>query len=573
MKKFFLRIFPFLVILFFSLFACQKLFNSQFYTSHDGEGHVIRLIEFDNALSEGQFPVRFAKRINHGLGYPYFNFNYPFIYYLGVGLHHAGFSYVTAFKALMILSVLLSGFGMYLFCKKYFSTIASLTASIFYILAPYRLLVMYVRGSVAEEFALGLLPFLFLAVELLIEKKKGSFWFFIFILSVLITAHNITAFFATPFLVLYFFLRILRKREKKELIAKLVSVILLSGMLTAFFWFPALYEAPNTKLAELTQDYKLFFPSVSEIIYSPWGFGAYLQGNVPGKMSPQIGIIHVAIAVVAIILLCFRLFTKKREEKDNLFLGFILVALICFFLLFPTSLFIWDHAFYLQLVQHPWRLVGYIIMSTSIAAAYSISCIKNKKLAMACFVIIVAILLYTTRNMIRVNMYVPFRNPFDYSQVYGPSTTSKDEHMPRLAPRVYQDPNPNGDLIASTSGTVKRIVWRSTYHKFIVHLSKAADLRDNTSYFPGWKGYVDGRQVPLLYITDEFYRLRVHVPKGNHIVEFKYSEIWYRLIADILSLLTLFSIVVILVVVWIKQKSSKKFQKKLKTAPNVKKTK
>ena len=41
-----------ILVLFLSLFASQKLFVDKFYTSHDGEGHVIRLIEFDQAISE-----------------------------------------------------------------------------------------------------------------------------------------------------------------------------------------------------------------------------------------------------------------------------------------------------------------------------------------------------------------------------------------------------------------------------------------------------------------------------------------------------------------------------------------
>lgn len=573
MKKFFFKVLPFLIILLFSLLACQKLFNPQFYTSHDGEGHVIRLIEFDASLHDGQFPVRLAKRINHGLGYPYFNFNYPFIYYTGVGVHALGLSYVDSFKTLLILAVILGGVGMFFFSANFYRRLPALIAALFYIIVPYRFLNMYVRGAVAEAFALGLVPFLFWAVEYLVRRKKGSMLLFIIVLSVLIVSHNITVFFTAPLLTLYFFLRILRQKEKKELILKYISVFIVSAGLTAFFWFPALYESKLTKLVELTSDYKAFFPSVSEIIYSPWGFGPYLQGNVPGKMSPQIGIIHVGVVLLALVLLLSRCVKKKLEEKDFLLLGFILVALLCFFLLFPFSVFLWDHTYYLQLVQQPWRLIGYIVLSTSIAAGYVISLIKNKKIQIIASVILVICLFYTNRNHIRVNQYVNFNNPFENAQVYGPSTTSKDEHMPRFAPWVYQDPNPNGDIIASTSGTVSRTIWKSNYHKFKLDLKEDAEFRDNTSYFPGWEGFLDGKKVSLLYQKDEFYRLRIAVPKGRHIAEFRFGETWYRTAADLLSLMTFSSIVGILaVVLWIKQKNLKKFPKKLKHVLNVKKT-
>lgn len=543
MRNLFVRTLPFLIILVFSLYASSKLFSPQFFTSHDGEGHVIRMIEFDHALKEGQFPVRFASRIYHGVGYPYYNFNYPLIYYFGEALYFLGLSFLNSFKVILFISVFLGGLGVYLFSRKYFSVLPSLTAAIFYILAPYRFLVMYVRGALAEGLALGLLPFLFLFTQDLIERKTRGFWGLIIVVSILIASHNITAFYTTPFLIFYFLLSILKNKDKRQLIKKFVLVFIISALLTCFFWLPALYEEPNTKLTELSEDYKFFFPTVSELVYSPWGFGPYKQENIPGKMSPQLGAVFVLVAVVAIINLILRSLRKKLQKKDYLLLGFLGISLVLFFLSTPFSIFIWDNFYYLRLVQHPWRIVGYMVLAVSISAAYLVSFIKNKILSYFFFFILLILIIYSTRNMVRVNMYIPFNNPFDSSPLYGFSTTSKDEHIPRVAHRVREDPNPNGDLIASSSGTAKRVLWKTTHHRFILDLKKSSDFRDNTNYFPGWEGFVDGKKVPLKYSTDELYMLRVNVPEGKHTVEFKYSEVWYRLIADLLSLFTLCAIV------------------------------
>lgn len=573
MKKLFYISLPLIFIIVISLFASQKLFNPLFFTSHDGEGHVIRIIEFASSLQDGQFPVRLAKGINYGLGYPYFNFNYPFIYYFALVFYFLGFGAVASFKILLFVSVLLSGIGMYLFARLFFNKISALTAALFYVLVPYRFLNMYVRGAVAEAFALGLLPFLFLSVELLLRKKRFSLSLFVLTLSILIMSHNITVFLTAPLLTVYFLLRVSGKKNKIELLLKYISGFFLSALLTAFFWFPALYESRLTKLAELTEDYRLFFPSVQEMIYSPWGFGPYLQGSVPGKMSPQIGLIHVGVAVLVVALLSYRLLLRKREEKDFLILGFILVAVICFFLLFPFSIFLWDHVFYLQLVQHPWRLAGYIVFCIAFSAGYVMSMFKNKVLSIGLIIFFLLVLGYFNRNHIRVNMYVEFYNPFESSLTYGPSTTSKDEHMPRHAPRVFEQPS-EGDLFASTSGTFERTVWKSNYHKFKLDLSQAAEFRDNTSYFPGWQVFIDGKKAPLLHEKDEFYRLRVAVPAGKHIVESKFGEPEYRLIADIVSLVTLACVVIMCVLqclIWQKQKkkNSRKSMTKSSHAKNV----
>lgn len=513
------------------------LLSDKFYTSHDGEGHVIRMIEFDKAIKDVQIPVRLAQRINHGLSYPYFNFNYPFIYYASFLLHKLSFDFVTVFKIIMFASVFMGGASMYLFSRYYFDEFSSFVASVFYIIVPYRFLNMYVRGTVAESFALGLLPFLFFSIEYLVRKR--NMWPFVAVVSLMLLSHNITALFAIPLSVLYFIIRT-RKEKKKPIVYKTIVIGLsLSLSLTAFFWLPAIAENGLTKLADLTQDYRDFFPSIKDIIYSPWGFGAFKQGDEEGKMSPQIGIVHSLISLVAFITLFVRVKSNKGfEKKDSFLLTFLLLSLICFFLMFPTSLFLWDHSYYLKLVQHPWRLVGYVVFGASIGAGYVISNFSQNKIKILVALLLLGLLIYANRNHIRVNQYVVFQDPFEKSSVYGPSTTSKDEHMPKFAPRIFQDPNPDGDVFPPEKGMSKRLVWKSNYHLFTVDAKSAIDFRDNTSYFPGWKAFIDGKESEIQYKTDGLWRLRVHIPEGLHKVEFFFGETNYRLAADLTSLIT-----------------------------------
>lgn len=540
------KLLPILIIFIFSLFASQKLFSDKFYTSHDGGGHIIRMIEFDEALREGQFPVRIAKRINHGLGYPYFNFNYPFIYYLSTGLTVLGLSFVNAFKAILVISLIIGGVSMYFFTRHFFDKTGALVSAIFYTIAPYRFLNMYVRGTVAEVFALGLLPLSFLSIEFIVREKKSSSILFIVVTSLLILSHNITALLALPLVFLYFLFRIKGKKQKRKRVKKLLFGFIGALLLTTFFWLPAVLENRLTKLVELTEDYRAFFPSPIEVLYSPWGFGSYVQGEMPGKMSPQIGLAHLLVVLLAIVIFLVRFSKRKIAAQDGFFLVFIFLAMVTLFLMFPPSIFLWDHVYYLQLVQHPWRLVGYTILSASVAAGYFVGQLKGEKIKFTLAVGLVLFLLYANRNHIRVNQYIEFENPFLVSEVYGPSTTSKDEHMPRLAPRVYETPNQNGDIFPSSAGQSKRIVWKSNYHAFDLLLKADANFRDNTSYFPGWVGQIDGKETEILYEEDGFRRLLVHVPEGTHKVEFLFKETWYRQLADIVSVSALAGFLLIL---------------------------
>ncbi len=573
MKKVFIFCLPLLIILIASLFASQKLFNPLFYTSHDGEGHVIRLIEFNKSLSDGQFPVRLAGRVNYGLSYPFFSFNYPLVYYGGELIHKLGYSFIESFKIISFLAVLLGGLSMYCLVKRHFGVFPGIVSSIFYMLAPYTLLNMYVRGDIAESLGLGFFALFLLSIDLFVHSKRHV-GFVIFAWTCLILSHNITAAIGSGIGLLFFFMLIMKNRDRKKLLFEFVISGLLVTLLTAFFWVPVVFETTQTKLVQLTEDYTHFFPTLKELIYSPWGFGPFKEGVSPGKMSPQIGIVHSFIFVFSLFVVSFFVLFKKSTPDKNFILFFLIFGIICFFLASPFSLFIWDAFYPLRFVQLPWRLVGYIAISAAICVGYLLFLVKNKNIKYILGILLVALLLYTSRNQIRVNMYVPFHNPFETSLIYGPSTTSKDEHMPRHAPRVFETPPP-GNLFASTSGTFKRDIWKSNYHKFTLDLSEGAEFRDNTSYFPGWEVYLDGEKVPVLYKNDEFYRLRITVPEGKHTVEAKFGETWYRLFADIVSLITFCCILIVAViqcVLWQKQKTknSKKLLTKSSSAKNAK---
>ncbi len=100
MKKFSLLILIAVIVL-----VCIPLFRPGFFVSDDGGWMVIRLSAFYQSLREGQFPVRFLGRLNHGYGYPVANFLYPGYMYIGSVIHFLGFSFVNTVKIILAGSV------------------------------------------------------------------------------------------------------------------------------------------------------------------------------------------------------------------------------------------------------------------------------------------------------------------------------------------------------------------------------------------------------------------------------------------------------------------------------------
>lgn len=524
---------PLLLIVILAILACSKLIAGSFYTSHDGEGHVIRMEEFDSSIKEGQFPVRIAKRINHGLGYPFFNFNYPAVYYSSEAIHSLGFNFVDTFKILMFASVFLGGIGIYLFCNQYVDSTSSLAASFLYILAPYKFLDMYVRGDVAESLGLAILPLCLLSAEKLAKGNKNILFSLPFIF--LILTHNITAMVGIALCAVFF---AIRSELNRKSTLNFLFVMIIALVICAFFVIPALYESQFTKISELSYDYKNFFPNLSEIFYSKWGFGTFVQGFYPGKMSPQIGVIHSMLLLLSIPSIFF-----VKGKNKSVILFFLISALIFLFLALPSSKFIWDTFLALRFVQIPWRFVGYIVLAVSILTAFLFDKFRLKPIAL---LVLFVILFYFCRNQIRVNQYIDFNDPFLHSQIYDGSTTSKEEHMPIWAPRVYENPNPNGDIVKGL-GSATRTIWKSNYHLFRLNIEDTGMFRDNTSYYPGWIAKLDGREVEINYKKDEFGRLLIDVPKGQHKIEFFFGETPLRLLADYISLFGILGFIILVV--------------------------
>jgi len=100
------KLIAFILLAIFCLPSILPLFHPGFFQSDDGEWMIIRFSAFFQALSDGQFPVRFLGRLNHEYGYPVANFLYPGFMYLGVPIHILGIGFVDTIKIIFGFSMI-----------------------------------------------------------------------------------------------------------------------------------------------------------------------------------------------------------------------------------------------------------------------------------------------------------------------------------------------------------------------------------------------------------------------------------------------------------------------------------
>lgn len=151
-----------------------KNFN---YYNDDGVQHIARAFLTSEAIKKGQSPIVLS-RLENGFGYSWDLFYGPLSSFCVAVLGLAFKNIVVGYKIVLFLGMLLSGITMYLFAKKVTDDKnVGLLASILYMVMPYHLTDMYIRGSLGEFLSFIFIPLVFLGLYNLFHKEKKDWNF------------------------------------------------------------------------------------------------------------------------------------------------------------------------------------------------------------------------------------------------------------------------------------------------------------------------------------------------------------------------------------------------------------
>src|SRR3989344_4474636 len=154
--------------------AILPFFHVGYFPTHDGEWAVVRLGDMFRTLRDLQIPPRYSGNLNYGWGYPLFNFAYPFPYYLGLIIHLLGVGFVDTIKLIFALTIPVSAFFMYLSSRNFWKNdLAGIVSAVLYLYFPYRLVDLFVRGSIGESVAFAIFPFVLFCLIKLLDKQKN----------------------------------------------------------------------------------------------------------------------------------------------------------------------------------------------------------------------------------------------------------------------------------------------------------------------------------------------------------------------------------------------------------------
>jgi len=536
-----------------SVLVSWNIFKPGFFSMHD-DLQVMRLYEMKRCLNEGQIPCRWSPDMSFGYGQPMFNYYSATPYYTGAVFKSLGFSFLFSTKIVMFISIALAGIAMFLFLSQFISILPAFVGGAAYILVPFRALEIFVRGALAENFALALLPLvLYGIIRLIIKKDKISFVLLSFFSGLFFASHNITTLISSPLILSFAIILILLNKHRINTLILLSGSAILGIGLAAFFLLPVLFEGNLVNTGFLTSgyfDFRAHFATLSQLfINQSWGYGASEFGP-NDKLSFSVGIVQ-SLALIAAPITLF--INRKSLLKTPKFLlaTFFVFGLLSLFLTSIRSISLWELITPLSFVQFPWRFLGLTALCSAVVLAVFLSSLNLKSQKTFSILLVFALFFINFR-------YFKFEKSFpsatDDTYLTGPVFEQSQQsaffdYRPLSMVTVPENIAPANPVVLSGLGEVKNFQKRSAYFSADVDVSFGqATVTFPITAFPDWKVYLNSSITPTPYQIDkEHGEITITFNKGITLVQGYFEDTSIRKIANAITFISLLLVLVIVV--------------------------
>jgi hypothetical protein len=551
-----------IVILLAAVIATRSMWEPALLYGHSSWFDLARMVEFDAAMRAGNYFPVWSPDFYFGHGSPIFQFYSPLCYYLAEIPVLAGLHFSTALKVAQGFALFASGMAMYRLACAHLSGWAACLGGVLYMIAPYRLVDMYVRHAFAEHCAFIWLPLIVWGTERFISTgSRASLATGLWATAGLVLTHNVMALIALPVCVAAGWALAAPKRWPASLLLAGEPALLGIGI-SAFFWWPAISGRPLTRAKEsLTGGYFDFhrhFVNAWSFIDFTWGFGE--SGNAAGeKMSLQIGLPHLVAGIAALAWLFGKWGSADKQRARRRRWGFVAIATMFGAMILCSRLSqpLWEALPMLKYAQFPWRFLGLAVFGAAMCGALVADHIgtrsrRSELIAFSIGLIAVmgayfpyysqarylvadartkAVLPVTVAQMDAldaVGALIPIGRSITTADIRaaGERATSSDDFLPR---GVAQKPaQPPAEAILAHPGQVRRLARHGMNdYQAQIGMTAPGEVELQQFWFPGWVAMVDGHETNA-FPSGPHAVVSCKAPAGDHLVEFRYDGLPQR---------------------------------------------
>jgi hypothetical protein len=568
-----------------------------FWGAHDARHDVYFIFEYDKSVQDGIWFPRWSPDWTFGYGYPFFIVYGPLATFVGELLHHfLGLGYEASVKAVLGLSIILSGLAMYGFVRSWLGRNAALVAAAAYMAIPYHLVDVFVRAAMAESLALVFLPLALWGFrETVARPRAAAILGAAAAYAAIMWTSNLVALVFTPALALYVLVLILgrlkagayassspARRVLRSVAGPGIAFALGLGLSAAFF-LPALVEQGYINR---TQWFGQYYDPTQHFVYfhqlfnPAWGFGISQPGPddiAQGSMSFQLGAAAVVLALagffagVGMRSLRERLGPDRRREIW-FWAGWAIVSVA---LTMAISAPLWRYVPLVSFAQFPWRYLMLAIIPLSILPGVLIAAPASRPRGSWEGLrwpgaLLAALLLVSSYPYLKVEMREPTaeQGPVSYAALMRFQRTSDE----MTGVTAWVDPllRPHWSPMADEWILGRQVTTRVDYGQVPQNETLAVNSEDmgsaheqiyfyakdpgqvitfNRFWYPGWRAYLlDGksgrpvRELPVEREDGPLARIVVPIPAGDGYILLRFEDTPLRAAAKWITYGTLIAV-------------------------------
>ncbi|MFN8178689.1 MAG: 6-pyruvoyl-tetrahydropterin synthase-related protein [bacterium] len=491
------------------------LYRQYWIQNHEGYSYALRVKEVLRCWHDGAFSSRWFPDLYYGQGYPFLCFYAPLSIVTPAALAWAGADVLLALKLAMTLATVLAALGAYRLARRGLSPSSAFVASVLYTLAPYHVSNLYVRGDIAEYFAMGFLPWGVEAVLALRERRSPRHVAAVGVFGAgAILSHNLLGLFTGGAMALTGLVAVATSRERLRtgLLAAAGGALALG--LSAFFWIPALAEQPWVKTFKML-DAEYAVTANFQPLASLLGLGERPATEAGMPVLLGLGWAAVPLIVVAVV------FVRRLARETRPLLAVAAILLIGgAFLTHRASRAIYEHVPLLQFTQFPWRFYALVSLGAALAAAFGFELLSGR---------LRPVLRVTGAALVSVAAYAaawgaiapapslpffPDLLSFERMRAVFTTTTGRNEYMPRWVTKAGAPVGFVDGVKVQGDAAVREVVRRVGRYDFGVDANGPSVIRLQDVYYPVWNVTLNGRRVEARAAAGDGH-VEIDVPAGT----------------------------------------------------------
>ena len=477
-----------------------------FPQGHDATAHLSNTFRFDRALSQGQWPVRWAEGIRPGQGQPLFNFYQVGFYYLVEMLHATGLPLSVAYKTVPVLLWWLGSLFMFLLVRPY-GLLPAAAGTIAFSLSPYLIVDLFVRAAYPELAAIVFgVGTLWAADAFIRSGERAHLALSAVLFAATLLCHLPVALVMVPMLLAH--LASLGTSRRGD-ITRLpwLGVALVGGAgLAAFYVLPALVELPQVSIRRLTEggpDFHRNFVPLHQWTGYLWSYDWNYHGASiadPADLMPaHISIVQWFAFIGGLGLLVLRVVRGRFEERTAEIAVWLVIAALSVFMMTSASVRVWELFPALAFIQFPWRL----FLAISIAGGVLIAMLVSRlgiRMQVVALVLIAGVHVHLYERRLHPDRYIP-RAEMNIDDPSWAATedgyrTGHHESGYDLLGAVPDAAVTGRWSVVSGSADIRPARLDDGWIVLAVTAAGEALVRVNTPFFSGWHMSLDGGPSP-----------------------------------------------------------------------------